>query len=80
MSSSDWKRLKTIKDGLIITPAATGISFAIKTANVKPPKASVDVMYIMKLSCQICWGFLVKYYAIYKKLIKDWYNKNVMAP
>ena len=74
------KTLNTIKDGLIITAAATGISFAIKAANVKPPNASVDVIYIMKLSCQICGGFLVKDYTVYKKLIKYWYNKHVMAP
>ena len=52
MSSFDWKKsIKDfIKNGLIITVTTTGIFFALKAANVKPPKASLDAMDIMKLA------------------------------
>ena len=52
MSSFDWKKNieDFIKDGIIITATTTGIFFALKAANVKPPKASLDVMDIMKLA------------------------------
>ena len=52
MTSFDWKKNveDSIKDGLIITATTTGIFFALKTANVKPPKASLDAMDIMKLA------------------------------
>ena len=43
----------SIKDGLIITATTTGILFALKAANVKPPKASLDSMDIMKLASGI---------------------------
>ena len=41
MSSFDWKKNieDSIKDGLIITITTTGIFYALKAANVKPPKA-----------------------------------------
>ena len=60
MSSFDWKKNveDSIKDGLIITAATTVIFFALKAANVKPPKASLDVMDIMKLdetSVEVYW-------------------------
>ena len=69
MSSFDWKKNieYTIKDGLIITATTTGIFYVSKTANVKPPKASLDAMDIMKLSSGIVGGILVKDYAVYKK-------------
>ena len=52
MSSSDWKRNieDSIKDGLIITATATEIFYVLMVANVKPPKASLDAMDIMKLA------------------------------
>ena len=52
MSSFDWRKNieDYIKDGLIITATTTIIFFALKAANVKPPKASLDVMDIMKLA------------------------------
>ena len=52
MCSFDWKKsIKDfIKNGLIITVTTTGIFFALKAANVKPPKASLDAMDIMKLA------------------------------
>ena len=40
MSTFDWRRNieNSMKDGLIITTATTGICFALKTANIKPLK------------------------------------------
>ena len=56
MSRFDWKKNieDSIKDGLIITTTATGIFFALKAANVKPPMASLDTMGIMKLAGGRC--------------------------
>ena len=73
MTSFDWKKNieDSIKDGLIITTAATGIFFALKAANVKPPKASLDAMDIIKLAGRICGRVLVKDYAVYKKWINE---------
>ena len=69
MSSFDWKRNieDSIKDGLIIT----GIFYVLKAANVKPPKASLDAMDIMKLAGGRVGCVLVKDYAVYKKWIKE---------
>ena len=61
----------SIKDGLIITAFTTGIFYALKAANAKPPKASMDTIDIMKLAGEILGGVLVKDYAVYKK----WINK-----
>ena len=58
----------SIKDGLIKT-ATTGIFYVLKVANIKPPKASLDAMDIMKLADRIVGGVLVKDYAVYKKWI-----------
>ena len=73
MTSFDWKKNieDSFKDGLIITITTTGIFYALKAANVKPPKASLDAMDIMKLAGGIVGGILVKYYAVYKKWIKE---------
>ena len=57
----------SIKDRLIIIATTTRIFFALKAANVKPPKASLDAMDIMKFAAGICGGVLVKDYAVYKK-------------
>ena len=69
MSSFDWKQNieDSLKDGLIITIGAAGIFYGLKAANVKPPKASLDAMDILKLTGGICGGVLVKDYAVYKK-------------
>ena len=69
MSSFDWEKSieDSIKDRLIITIGAAGMFFGLKVANVKPPKASLDVMDILKLTGGICGGVLVKDYAVYKK-------------
>ena len=71
MSRFDWKKSveDSIKDGLITTVTTTGIFYVLKAANVKPPKASLDVMDIMKIAGGICGGVLVKDYAVYKKWI-----------
>ena len=73
MTSFDWKKNieDSTKDGLIITATTTGIFFALKAANVRPPKTSLDAMDIMKLAGGIYGGVLVKDYAVYKK----WINK-----
>ena len=61
----------SIKDRLIITITTTGIFYALKAANIKPPKAYLDPMDIMKLAGGIVDGVLVKDYAVYKKWIKE---------
>ena len=68
MSSFDWQKEieDSIKDGLIITITTTGIFYVLKEANVKPPKASLDAMDIMKLAGGIVGGVLVKDCAVYK--------------
>ena len=45
--------------------------FALKAANVKPPKASIDAMNVMKLIGGICDGVLVKVCTVYKKWINE---------
>ena len=73
MSSFDCKKNveDSIKVGMTITAEATRIFFALKVANVKPPKASLDVMDIMTLTDGICGRALVNDYAIYKKWINE---------
>ena len=73
MSSFDWKKNieDSLKDGLIITIGAAGIFFTLKAANVKPPKASLDAIDLLKLTSAICRGMLVKDYAVYKKWINE---------
>ena len=73
MSSFDWKKNieDSIKDELITTATATGIFFAQKVANIKPPKASLDDADIMKLTGGICGGVLVKDYEVYKKWVNN---------
>ena len=59
---NSFNRRKNIEDsiqnGLIITATTTGIFYVLKAANVKPPKASLDAMDIMKLVGRICGGVL----------------------
>ena len=45
--------------------------YVLKVANVKPPKASLDAMDIIKLAGGIVGGVLIKDYAVYKKWIKE---------
>ena len=73
MASFGWKKdiEDSIKDGLIIIIGATGIFFGLKAAKVKPPKASLDAMDILKLTGGICRGMQVKDYAVYKKWINE---------
>ena len=71
----DKKKKKNIedslRDGLIITIGAAGIFFRLRTANVKPPKVSLDAMDVLKLTGGICRGVLGKDYAVYKKWINE---------
>ena len=74
MSSFDWEKIieDSIKDET--NKQQTGIFFALKAANAKPPKASLNAMDIMKLARGICGGVLVKDYGVYKKMdqrVKD---------
>ena len=73
MSSSDWKKNieDSFRDGLIMSIGATGIFSGLKTANVKPLKASLDSMDIIKVTAGICRVALVKDYAVYKKWINE---------
>ena len=73
MTSFDWKKSieYSIRDVLIITITTAGIFFALKAANVKPPKASLDGMDIVKLAGGIGGGVLVKDYAVHKKWINS---------
>ena len=73
MSSFDWKKNieDSIKDRLITTGTTTGIFYVLKAENVKPPKASLDDMDIMKLASGIVGGVLVKEYAVYRKWINE---------
>ena len=73
MASFDWRKNieDSLKDGLIITIETVGIFFGLKVANVKPPKASMDAMDILKLTGGICGDMLVKDYAVYKKWINE---------
>ena len=71
----------SLKNGIIITIGATGIFFGQKTLNiVKPPKISkLGIMDIMTLTSGICWGVFMKDYAVYKKWVNEWYNKNFIT-
>ena len=73
MASFDWKKgiEDSLKDGLIITIGAAGIFYGLKATNVKPRKASLDAMDILKLAGGIFGGVLVKDYAVYKKWINE---------
>ena len=55
---------KNIEDSseneLIITAATTAMLFVLKTANLKPPIASLDAMEIIKPNTGNCGGALVK--------------------
>ena len=72
MASFDWKKSieDSIKGGLIITATTTGIFYVLKAANIKPRKASLDAMDIIKLAGGIVGGVLAKDHAVYKKWIK----------
>ena len=61
----------SIKDGLIITATTTGIFYVLKAAKVKPPRAFLDAMDILKPAGGIASGVLMKDYAFYKKWINE---------
>ena len=56
---------------MIVTATATGIFSILKGPNVKPPKASMNAMDIVKLAGGIAGGIPVKNYAVYRKWIKE---------
>ena len=64
MSSFDWKK-NSIKDGLIITATNTRVFLVLNAANIKPPKASLDTIDIMKIADGIRGLVLVKYYGVH---------------
>ena len=70
MSTFDWKKNveDSIKVGVIITVTTTGLSFTLKTEGMKPTKAALDAMDVMKFAAGICAGISVKDYAVYKKM------------
>ena len=61
----------SMKDELIITATTNGMFYILRVANVKPPKASLDAMDVMKLAGGIVGDVLAKYYAVYKKSINE---------
>ena len=61
----------SLKDGLIITVGVAGIFSGLKAANIKPAKASLDAMDILKLTGGICGGVLVKDDVVYKRWINE---------
>ena len=73
MGSFDWKKNieYSIKDGLIRTITTAGIFYTLKATHVKPPKASLDAIDIMKLAGGICGEVLVKDYGVYRKWINE---------
>ena len=73
MVNFNWEKNveDSLKDGLIITIGTAGIFYGLRAVNVKPPKASLDAMDILKLAGGICGGVLVKDYAVYKKWIDE---------
>ena len=56
---------------MIIKAVTNGIFFALKTTNVKPPKAFLDDMDTIEFTVGICGGVLVKDYAVYEKWINE---------
>ena len=65
MSSFDWKKNSgnSIKDGLIITATSTRVFLVLNAADIKPPKASLDTIDIMKIADGLRGLVLVKHYA-----------------
>ena len=78
MSTFKWRKNieDSLKDGLIIIIGATGIFFGLKAANVKPSKASLDAMDILKRTGGICRRVLVKDYTVYKKMDQRMIQQN----
>ena len=61
MSSFSWKKdiEDSIKDAVIVTVTTTRIIFAIKAANLKPPKASLGAVDIIEHAGGMCGWVLV---------------------
>ena len=63
--------LAVLQDELFVTAAPTRIVFALNIPILKPQKASLDAMDIIKLAGGIFGWVLVKYYAVYKKWVVE---------
>lgn len=61
----------SIKNRLIIPGEASRMFFALKAANVNPPKVSPDALDIMKIAGELCREVLVTDYAVYKKWVNE---------
>ena len=61
----------SLRDSLIMTIGTTGIFFGLKTLNLKPSKASLDAMDIVKRTGGIYRAALMKDYAVYRKWINE---------
>ena len=61
MSSFDWKKNieDSVKDAVIIKVTTTRIFFMLNAANIKPPKASLGAVDIIKRAGGMCGGVLV---------------------
>ena len=70
MSTFDWKKNveNSTKIGVIITVTTTGLSFTLKTEGMKPTKAALDAMDMMKFAAGISVKVKMKDYAVYKKI------------
>lgn len=60
-----------MQDELIVTAAPTRIVFALNASILKPRKASLDAMDIIKLAGGIFGWVLVKDYGVYKKWVNE---------
>ena len=67
--SFDVKKLEeSIKGGLVVTGGAVGSFLLLKAAKIaSPPKATIDLSDIIKLSGGVITGTLIQDYAVYKK-------------
>ena len=62
----------------MITAMTTEIFFVLKAANIKPPKASLDAIDVIKRAGGTCGWVLAKVFAVYKK-IDQWVNDCLAA-
>ena len=73
MKSFDWQKNieDSVKHGVIITVTTTRLFLVLKAAGMKPPKAALHAIDVMKVGAKICTGVLVKDYAVYKTWINE---------
>ena len=70
----------SIKDVLIITALKTATFYALKVANPKSRKASLDAMDVMKLAGETVGAVLVRDYVVYKNGSKSDKITNIFWP